>query len=57
MIKGTVKDTSGEPIIGATIRIKGVSNKGTVSADIDGNFTHEAGPNDELTISYIGFAE
>ena len=33
---GTVKDASGEPIIGATIRIEGKSG-GTVT-DLDGNF-------------------
>nr|WP_294075251.1 TonB-dependent receptor [Prevotella sp. UBA4952] len=54
VIKGTVKDANGEPIIGATVRIKGVSDKGTVS-DIDGNFTLEAGLDDELSVSYIGY--
>lgn len=34
---GNVKDSNGEPIIGATIRIEG-SNGGTVT-DLDGNFT------------------
>lgn len=34
--KGTVKDASGEPIIGATIRIDGKTG-GTVT-DLDGNF-------------------
>ena len=36
-VKGHVKDATGEPIIGATIRVVGVEG-GTVS-DIDGNFT------------------
>ena len=36
-IKGTVKDSSGEPIIGASVIEKGTSN-GKVT-DLNGNFT------------------
>lgn len=36
-VKGTVKDANGEPIIGASVKVKG-STGGTVT-DIDGNFT------------------
>ncbi len=36
-VKGTVTDSTGEPIIGATVMEKGTSN-GTVT-DFDGNFT------------------
>ena len=35
--QGNVKDSNGEPIIGATIRIEGKTG-GTVT-DLDGNFT------------------
>lgn len=38
VVKGNVTDTSGEPIIGATIMEDGTSGNGTVT-DIDGNFT------------------
>lgn len=37
VVKGSVLDTSGYPIIGATVKIVG-SNKATVT-DMDGNFT------------------
>ena len=52
--KGTVKDATGEPIIGATIRIEGKTG-GTVT-DLDGNFTLsniEKGA--KLTITYVGY--
>ena len=54
MISGTVRDTNGEPIIGASIKEKGMKNA-TVS-DIDGNFSiNLSKPDAELEISYIGF--
>lgn len=53
-VTGTVKDSNGEPIIGANIRVKG-SNIGTVT-DLDGNFSMEASPASVLEISYIGYA-
>lgn len=52
-VTGIVKDASGEPIIGASISVKGTS-KGDIS-DMDGKFTIEASSNDILVISYIGF--
>lgn len=51
--KGNVKDSNGEPIIGATIRIEGKTG-GTVT-DIDGNFTLEnVKVGAKITISSIG---
>ena len=52
-VNGHVKDTTGEPIIGATIRVSGVEG-GTVS-DIDGNFTIKAQSGSTLSVSYIGY--
>lgn len=52
-IEGTVKDAMGEPIIGATVVVKGTTN-GTVT-DFDGNFFLEAEEGANLEISYIGF--
>ena len=52
IIKGTVKDATGEPIIGATIRVKG-TKVATVS-DMDGNFSLPANKG-TLIISYIGY--
>ena len=54
-ISGTVKDGNGEPLIGATVRVKG-SSTGTVT-DIDGNYTLNVPANAELEISYIGFID
>ena len=53
-VRGTVVDDAGEPVIGATIQIKGTS-QGTVS-DIDGNFSVSAPSNGTLVISFVGFA-
>lgn len=52
-VTGTVTDVSGEPIIGANIRIKGTTT-GTIT-DIDGNFSIEAGPQSVIEVSYIGY--
>ena len=51
-VRGTVVDETGEPVIGATIQIKGTS-QGTVS-DIDGNFTLSAPAGGTLIVSYVG---
>ncbi|SFL17084.1 TonB-linked outer membrane protein, SusC/RagA family [Porphyromonadaceae bacterium KH3CP3RA] len=52
-VRGTVVDEAGEPVIGATIQIKGTS-QGTVS-DIDGNFNLSAPADGTLVISYVGY--
>ena len=52
-IGGKVTDHNGEPIIGATIKVKG-SNVGAVT-NIDGDFTINAKPGETLVISYIGY--
>lgn len=51
--KGTVVDAHGEPVIGATVRVKGKS-EATVT-DLDGNFSISAERGQTLVISYIGF--
>ncbi len=53
-VSGTVTDTSGAPLPGASIVQKGTSN-GT-QTDFDGNFTIDVPSNATLVISYIGFA-
>ena len=53
-VKGHVKDSQGEPIIGATIRIAGQSSGGTIS-DFDGNFTLSAKTGATLSVSYVGY--
>ena len=52
-VKGVVKDASGEPIIGATVRVDG--QEGGAITDIDGNFTISAAPGAKLQVSYIGY--
>ena len=52
-ISGTVIDSSGETIIGATIMEKGTSNG--VVTDFDGNFTINVPEGTVLVISYIGY--
>lgn len=52
-VRGVIKDETGEPIIGATVRVKGQS-EGTVS-DFDGNFTLDVTDDNTLQISYIGY--
>ena len=52
-VRGIVKDTKGDPIIGASIIQKGTTN-GTIS-DIDGKFTLGVHEGDILQISFIGY--
>lgn len=54
-ITGVVKDSTGEPIIGASVTIKGAQGVDAVT-DIDGNFslTVPSGKK-QLLVSYIGF--
>lgn len=52
-VNGKVVDTSGEPVIGASIQEKGTSN-GTIS-DLDGNFTLTVKSGATLVVSFIGF--
>ena len=54
-VKGVVKDASGEPVIGASIAVKG-TNVGTIT-DFDGNFSLDAKMGDELEVSFLGFAK
>ncbi len=54
VVKGTVKDSAGEPVIGATVIEKGNSANG-VSTGIDGDFTLTVPKGKSLQISFIGF--
>ena len=51
-VEGVVKDTSGEPIIGASVRI--VGTKIATVTDMDGNFKINAKSGQSLQITYIG---
>lgn len=52
-VKGTVYDPDNEPVIGATVKVKGTTR--VVATDIDGNFTIEASPKETIAITYIGY--
>ena len=54
-IKGVVKDTKGDPLIGVNIKVKG-STIGAIT-DMDGQFTLQAEKNAVLEISYIGYTQ
>ena len=50
---GTVVDSSGEPIIGASVVQKGSSN-GSIT-DLDGNFSISVEAGQALTVSFVGY--
>ena len=52
-VRGKVTDPSGEPLVGATVRVKG-TNQGTIS-DENGDFTLKTDGNRELSVDYIGY--
>ena len=54
-VSGQVVDEQGEPLLGATIRVKN-SSVGTTT-DLDGNFQLEVPGNAVLLISYVGYKE
>ena len=54
-VSGQVVDQEGEPLIGATVRVKG-SQTGSVT-DIDGNFQLDAPANATLVVSYVGYKD
>lgn len=51
---GQVLDSSGEPLIGATVTVKGT--KRVVATDANGNFTINARPGETLVVTYVGCA-
>ncbi len=53
LVNGFVVDDQGEPVIGATVQVKEVPSRGTVS-DIDGRFTISAPEDSHLIVSYVG---
>lgn len=54
-ISGTVRDTSGEPVIGAGVFLKD-STIGTVT-DVDGKFTLSVPAGSEVSVTCIGYAD
>ncbi len=54
-VSGQVVDQSGEPLIGATIRLKGAQSG--VVTDFDGKFEISAPANGTLVVSYVGYKD
>ena len=52
-LTGTVTDTTGETVIGASVLEKGTTNG--VITNIDGNFSLNVSPKAIIVISYVGY--
>lgn len=52
-LTGTVVDANGDPVIGASVMIKGT--KLGVATDLDGRFTIKAAPGSEVIVSSVGY--
>ncbi|WP_099463796.1 SusC/RagA family TonB-linked outer membrane protein [Parabacteroides provencensis] len=52
-LRGSVKDEAGEPLMGASVAVKGTTN-GTMT-DMDGNFSLSVSPGSVLVITYLGY--
>ena len=54
-VNGQVVDQTGEPLIGATIKVKGTTTAAVT--DIDGNFQLDVPSNATLVVSYLGYSD
>lgn len=54
LVTGTVKDTKGEPVVGATIIVKGTATGATLGAD--GSYSIAASQGATLEFSFIGYS-
>lgn len=54
-VTGTVIDETGEPVIGATVRVEGTQIAAVT--DLDGNYTIEVPKDGKLVVSYIGYKD
>ena len=51
LVRGTVLDPDSEPVIGATVKVKGTTK--AVATDVDGKFAIEAAPNATITMHIL----
>lgn len=51
-VSGIVKDSNGDPVVGASVLVKGTTSG--VSTDLDGKFSVTARPGDILIVNYVG---
>lgn len=54
LVKGTIVDATGMPVIGANVMVKGTTN-GTIT-DMDGNFSLDVPVGATLVVSYVGYS-
>ncbi|WP_197027617.1 TonB-dependent receptor [Prevotella sp. 10(H)] len=52
-IQGSVKDESGEPLIGATVTVKGTTN--ATMTDADGNYSLSVNAGSVIVVTYVGY--
>lgn len=52
-VSGRIVDVNNEPLVGVSVFVKGTS-RGAVT-DLDGNYTIQAAPGEQLTYSYVGY--
>lgn len=52
-VSGVITDKNGEPLIGATVMVKG-TNEGAIT-DLDGRFTVNASQGQKIQVTYVGF--
>ncbi|MFT3752828.1 MAG: SusC/RagA family TonB-linked outer membrane protein [Paludibacter sp.] len=53
-VRGTVKDSKGEALIGVSVFEAGSAKNGTIT-DINGNFSLKVSPTAKLNVSYVGY--
>lgn len=53
LLKGVVTDKDGEPLIGASVMVKGTSSG--IGTDLDGNFALQVQSGQTVVISYVGY--
>lgn len=56
ILKGTIVDENGLPVIGANVLVKGSKTNGTIT-DVDGNFSLNAPRGSVLVVSYVGYSD
>lgn len=54
IVRGTVVDDNGSPVIGASVIVKGSKQGGTIT-DVDGRFVLKAPAGAVITVSYVGY--
>lgn len=56
ILKGTIVDENGLPVIGANVLVKGSKTNGTIT-DVNGNFSLNAPRGSVLVVSYVGYSD